>query len=217
VSLDITHPYRGDLQVTLQTPWGAAVLLQQRNQGGSADNIQRTLSESDLPALATFRGHSTQGDWRLSVQDLAPADVGVLNSWAVEFTTAGAPQGRVVLEDAPGTHIPDNDAAGIQRSLTSNATGRVGSVEVSVDISHSYVGDLQVRLRAPNGAEVILHDETGGSGDNLVKTYTSATTPALGGLAGTPISGTWRLSVSDLAAQDAGKLNTWRVVIHPAP
>ncbi len=216
VSLDITHPYRGDLQVTLQTPWGAAVLLQQRNQGGSADNLQRTISESDLPDLATFRGHSTQGDWRLSVQDLAPADVGVLNSWAVEFTTAGTPPGRVVLEDAPGTHIPDNDTAGIQRSLTSSAPGLVGSVEVSVDISHGYIGDLRVSLRAPAGTEVILHDETGGSGDNLVKTYTSATTPALGGLAGNPISGTWRLSVSDLAAQDVGKLNTWRVVIHPA-
>jgi M6 family metalloprotease-like protein len=216
VSLDITHTYRGDLQVTLLTPWGAAVLLQQRNQGGSADHIQRTINESDLPALATFHGRSTQGDWRLSVQDLAAADVGALNRWAVEFTTAGTPQGQVVLEEAPGTHIPDNNAAGIQRSLTSNAPGLVGSVEVSVDISHSYIGDLRVSLRAPAGTEAILHNETGGSGDNLVKTYTSATTAALGSLAGQAISGTWRLSVSDRAVQDVGKLNTWRVVIQPA-
>jgi M6 family metalloprotease-like protein len=216
VSLDITHTYRGDLQVTLLTPWGAAVLLQQRNQGGSADHIQRTINESDLPALATFHGRSTQGDWRLSVQDLAPADVGALNRWAVEFTTAGTPQGQVVLEEAPGTHIPDNNAAGIQRSLTSNAPGLVGSVEVSVDISHSYIGDLRVSLRAPAGTEAILHNETGGYGDNLVKTYTSATTAALGSLAGQAISGTWRLSVSDRAVQDVGKLNTWRVVIQPA-
>jgi len=216
VSLDITHAYRGDLQVTLLTPWGAAVLLQQRNQGGSADNIQRTISESDLPALATFRGRSAQGDWRLSVQDLAPADVGVLNSWAVEFTTAGTPQSQVVLEEAPGTHIPDNNAAGIQRTLTTNAPGQVGSVEVSVDISHTYIGDLRVSLGSPAGTEVILHNETGGSGDNLVKTYTSATTATLGSLAGQPISGTWRLSVSDRAGQDVGKLNTWRMVIHPA-
>jgi subtilisin-like proprotein convertase family protein len=216
VSLDITHTYRGDLQVTLLTPWGAAVLLQQRNQGGSADHIQRTINESDLPALATFHGRSTQGDWRLSVQDLAAADVGALNRWAVEFTTAGTPQGQVVLEEAPGTHIPDNDAAGIQRTLTTNAPGPVGSVEVSVDISHSYIGDLRVSLRAPAGTEAILHNETGGSGDNLVKTYTSATTAALGSLAGQAISGTWRLSVSDRAVQDVGKLNTWRVVIQPA-
>jgi len=92
----------------------------------------------------------------------------------------------------------------------------VGSVEVSVDISHSYIGDLRVSLRAPAGMEAILHNETGGSGDNLVKTYTSATTAALGSLAGQAISGTWRLSVSDRAVQDVGKLNTWRVVIQPA-
>jgi subtilisin-like proprotein convertase family protein len=216
VSLDITHTYRGDLQVTLLTPWGATVLLQQRNQGGSADHIQRTINESDLPALATFRGRSTQGDWRLSVQDLAPADVGVLNSWAVEFTTAGTPQGQVVLEEAPGTHIPDNDAAGIQRTLTTNAPGQVGSVEVSVDISHTYIADLRVSLGSAAGTEVILHHETGGSGDNVVKTYTSATTAGLGSLAGQTIRGTWRLTVSDRTGQDVGKLNTWRVVIHPA-
>jgi subtilisin-like proprotein convertase family protein len=49
-----------------------------------------------------------------------------------------------------------------------------------------------------------------------MKTYTAATTAGLGILAGQPISGSWRLAVSDRAGQDIGKLNTWRVVIHPA-
>jgi subtilisin-like proprotein convertase family protein len=134
----------------------------------------------------------------------------------VEFTTASTP-GKVVLEEAPGTHIPDNKPAGIQRSLTTNAPGQVGSVEVSVDISHPYVGDLRVTLLSPTGTKVILHNQTGGSGDNVVETYTSATTAALKSLAGQPITGAWRLNVSDRAGQDIGKLNTWRVVIHPAP
>jgi len=216
VMLDITHPYRGDLQVTLQAPWGAAVVLQQRNHGGSADNIQRTITESDLSALATFRGHSVQGAWRLLVQDLAARDVGTFNKWALEFATAGAPQGQVVLEESPGTHIPDNKPAGIQRTLTTNVPGQVGSVEVSVDISHAYVGDLRVSLLSPAGTEVVLHAQTGGSGDNVIKTYTVATTPALWGIAGQPILGTWRLKVSDHEVQDVGKLNRWRVVIQPA-
>ena len=80
--------YRGDLRVALQTPWGDAIVLHQRNQGGSADHVQRTIDESDLQALATLHGHSTKGDWRLFVQDLAPVDVGTLNCWALEFTTA---------------------------------------------------------------------------------------------------------------------------------
>ena len=38
----------------------------------------------------------------------------------------------------------------------------------------------------------------------------------LGTLAGQPINGTWRLSVSDTEGQDVGKLNSWRVVIQRA-
>lgn len=217
VTLDITHTYRGDLLVTLLAPWGDAIILHQRNQGGSADHIQRTIDESELQSLTKLHGHSTQGNWRLFIQDLAPADVGTLNGWALEFATAGQPQGQVVLEESPGTHIPDNNPAGIQRNLSTMVTGKVGSVEVSVDITHTFIADLRISLRSPAGTEVLLHDETGGSADNVVKTYTAATTVALGNLAGQPINGTWRLSVSDRVGQDVGKLNTWRVLIHPAP
>ena len=213
--LDITHTYRGDLRVTLQTPWGDEVRLHERNQGGSADHLQQTFDESNLQTLATLHGHSTKGDWRLLVQDLAPADTGKLNRWALEFTTAGTSQGQVVLEEAPGTHIPDNNAAGIQRNLSSNAAGNVGTMEVSLDITHTYIRDLRISLRSPAGTEVILHDNTGGSADNLVKNYTNATTTGLGSLAGQPISGTWHLSVADTAGQDVGKLNSWRIVIEP--
>ena len=216
VTLDISHTYRGDLRVTLVTPWGDAIVLHQRHQGGSADNIQRTIDESDVQALATLHGRSTKGDWRLLAQDLAPVDVGTLNRWALEFAAVAQPQGPVVLEEAPGTHIPDNDPVGIQRSLSTNAPGNVGSVEVSVDIAHTWIADLQISVRSPAGTDVILHDETGGSADDVVKTYTATTTPALGNLAGQSISGDWHLRVSDRVGQDVGKLNTWRVVIHPA-
>jgi subtilisin-like proprotein convertase family protein len=198
-------------------PWGDEIRLHERNQGGDADDIKETFDESNLQALATLHGHNARGDWRLWVQDLAAADVGTLNRWALEFITAGQSQAQVVLEEAPGTHIPDNNPVGIQRKLTTTATGKIGSVEVSVDISHTYVGDLRISLSSPAGMEVILHDQAGGSAENLVTTYTNATTAALGNLAGQPINGSWRLNVSDRAGQDIGKLNRWRLVINRAP
>ena len=217
VTLDISHTYRGDLRVTLLTPWGDAIILHQRRQGGSADDIKRTIDESDVQALATLQGRSTKGDWRLRVQDLARLDVGTLNRWALEFATVAQQQGPIVLEEAPGTHIPDADPAGIQRILSTSASGNVGSVEVSVDITHTWIADLRISLRSPAGTEVILHDQSGGSADDVVKTYTEATTPALSGLAGQSIDGDWQLGVSDDVGQDVGKLNSWRLVIHPAP
>jgi len=162
-----------------------------------------------------LRGRGTRGNWRLQVEDLAPADTGRLERWALAFTTSGAGPAEVVLEEAPGTHIPDANPAGIARSLATAATGTVGSVEVTVDISHSWIGDLWLTLRSPSGDDVVLHDQSGGSTANLRETYTAATTAGLGVLAGKPIAGNWRLGVADLAASDVGKLNRWKVVIRP--
>jgi len=217
VGVDITHPYRGDLRVTLTTPWGVVLELHPKGRGGGADNLIVTFDETTLPALATLRGRPTQGGWQLTVQDLAPADTGRLNRWSLDFTTTGAtPLGPIELKEASGTSIPDNSPAGIERVLAAVSTARIGGVEVSVDISHTWIGDLRVSLRSPAGSEVILHDGTGGSDDNLVRTYTTANTPSLAALAGQPAGGSWRLKVVDRDAQDLGKLNNWRVLIKPA-
>lgn len=215
VTLDIAHTYVGDLRVTLLTPWGDAIRLHDR-QGSDADDIKRTLDETALQTLATLRGRGTRGNWRLQVEDLAPADTGTLERWALAFTTSGAGPAEVVLEEAPGTHVPDASPAGVARSLATAATGTVGSVEVTVDISHPWIGDLRLTLRSPSGDQVVLHDQAGGSTANLRETYTAATTPGLGTLAGKPIAGNWQLGVADLAASDVGKLNRWKVVIRPA-
>ena len=218
IGVDIDHPYRGDLRVTLATPWGALIELHPRNDGGNADHLKVTFDETSRPALSTLHGRSTQGAWRLNVQDLAAADVGRLNRWWVECTTTPAGGGTqpVVLTESPGLAIPDNNAAGIERALVTAQAGEIGSVEVTLDLSHTYIGDLRVRLRSPAGTEAVLHDRTGGAADNIARTYTPATTPALAALAGKPIAGAWALLVSDHDAVDVGKLNRWSVTIRRA-
>jgi M6 family metalloprotease-like protein len=217
VGVDIKHPFRGDLKVTLTTHWGVVVELHPRNQGGNADDLKVTYDESSLPALATLRGKNTQGDWKLTVQDLAAADTGRLNKWFLEFSmAAGASTEPVLLEESPGVAIPDSPSPGIERTLVTAETGQVNSVEVAVDISHSYIGDLQVRLKSPAGTEIVLHDRAGVSADNIVRTYTPATTPLLASLAGEAIAGTWKLLVRDHDRADVGKINRWKLTIRRA-
>jgi M6 family metalloprotease-like protein len=216
VGIDISHSFRGDLRVLLTPPWGTAVELHPKGRGGSADNLKVVYDEATLPALATLRGRSTHGAWRLTVQDLAPADTGRLNRWSLAFSGAGATNAPIELKESVGTPIPDFPHTGIERGLTTASTGQTGSVEVSVDIAHTWIGDLRVSLLPPSGAEVVLHDRVGGSDQNLVRTFTTATTPALSALAGRPVAGSWRLRVADQEARDDGKLNSWRVLIKPA-
>jgi subtilisin-like proprotein convertase family protein len=134
----------------------------------------------------------------------------------LQFDATGAQTGPITLEEMPGTHIPDNKPAGIQRTLSTDASGSVSAVELSVDITHSWIGDLKVSLRSPAGTEVSVHNRSGRNSDNIKMTYTVSNTPALSNFAAEPIKGNWTLHVSDHAGADLGKLNAWRLVLHPA-
>jgi subtilisin-like proprotein convertase family protein len=135
-----------------------------------------------------------------------------LNSWRLEIAANG---GLVTLEDAAGVSIPDNNPTGVERALTATAEGLVKDVEVSVDITHTYIGDLLVTLVSPAGTNVVLHQRAGGSADNLIKTFAATNTPGLQTLRGQQIQGTWKLKVADLDAIDVGKLNRWALKITP--
>jgi subtilisin-like proprotein convertase family protein len=214
VSVDITHTFIGDLRLTLTAPSGTAVVFHDRN-GGNTDNLQRSFDLTSTPAFGALRGQSSQGNWTLLVQDLAAVDNGVLNRWELEIS--GRRNAVVELSEAPGAAIPDNNPAGIERTLNANDAGMVDNVEVAVDITHTFIGDLQVTLVSPQGTSVSLHQRVGGSADNIIKTYTSANTPQLQTVSGQPIQGAWRLRIADLEAADVGKLNNWSLKIQRRP
>jgi subtilisin-like proprotein convertase family protein len=210
ITLDITHTFIGDLRATLTAPSGTSVVLHNRS-GGNADNLQRSFDTASTPGLSVLLGQAVQGDWQLLVQDLAAVDTGRLNRWEMEIVPSA--NATVTFSETPGISIPDNNPTGIERQLTTNATGTVNELEVTVDITHTFIGDLNVTLHTPAGTSVALHQRTGGNTDNLIQRYTFTNTPALQTLRGQPIQGTWRLRVADLEAQDAGKLNQWGVKI----
>ena len=103
-------------------------------------------------------------------------------------------------------NIPDNNATGVTSSIAvSGRTGNApGNAQVAVDIVHTYQGDLIVDLVAPDGSVYNLHNRTGGSADNIKKTYTV-------NLASEALNGSWKLRVADRAAADTGYINAWSV------
>jgi subtilisin-like proprotein convertase family protein len=112
-------------------------------------------------------------------------------------------------EATPALTIPDNNPAGISSTIAIAQAGTAKSMKVSVDITHTFIADLQVELIAPSGQRATLHSRTGGSQDNLITMYDSATTSALTPLLSQSVQGQWSLRVTDRAGQDVGKLNKW--------
>ena len=58
---------------------------------------------------------------------------------------------------APALSIPDNNPTGIKTPLVFTDMALIGSIKVSVDITHTYIGDLQINLITPSGTSVPLH------------------------------------------------------------
>ena len=210
VNIDLQHTYIGDLQLALISPSGKQVTLHNR-QGGRTNNIQRRYSIKDIPAFINLSGEPLQGDWHLIIYDLAAFDTGQLNTWeliidASTFQTFESTNYR-------GLAIPDNDQHGIDSFISCNQNGVLEDISVSVDITHSYIGDLLVTLKSSSGEAILLHSQEGWEADNIIKTYSTKTSPELSKLINKPIQGDWVLNVSDNAGEDIGKLNQWSLVL----
>lgn len=122
---------------------------------------------------------------------------------------AGDRTTEIQVQRVENLAIPDDDPAGIGSRIFIERNGSIRRLAVRVNITHTYIGDLLVRLVAPDGRGVDLHNRTGGRTDNLVTSYDESSTAALANLHGLDIRGTWSLEVSDRARIDLGQLNSW--------
>ncbi len=103
--------------------------------------------------------------------------------------------------------IPDNTAGGVTSTIQIGNDSAVHNLEVHLDITHPYKGDLTVALTSPEGTRIVFIDREGGSGDNIVGDF------ALPQFDGESLAGSWQLQVADLAASDTGTLNSWSLTV----
>ncbi len=78
------------------------------------------------------------------------------------------------------------------------------SVKVTIDLQHSWIGDLTVSLQPPSGNSIVLHDREGSGKNDIVRSYDASLIPRLATLAGAPVTGDWVLEVTDHAFRDQG-------------
>ena len=124
--------------------------------------------------------------------------------WTLSTGTT-VPPGEA-YESTTDVAIPDNGAA---VTSTVTVTGRTGNapatLSVGVDIRHTWRGDLVVDLVAPDGSAYRLKNSSSNdSADNVVATYTVNASSE-------PANGAWKLRVQDVAAQDTGYINSWKL------
>jgi subtilisin family serine protease len=109
--------------------------------------------------------------------------------------------------------IPDASATGATSPLRISDQGLVQDVQIRVEITHEFLGDIDITIIAPDGEQVLLQSRTLGSQTELRQTYTLATTPALTRLLRRSTAGNWQLRVVDHAPGAVGRILQWEVVL----
>jgi subtilisin family serine protease len=128
---------------------------------------------------------------------------------AVELASPAQPSPVTVVSTVRDVVIRDFGTATLKIAVAENRP--LTGIKVRVEIDHTYIGDLLVRLSAPAAMSqgiITLHDRQGGGTDNLKKTYDTVSTPALLGLLGKKPAGEWKLTVKDTARLDTGTLRS---------
>ncbi|MBW4520157.1 MAG: S8 family serine peptidase [Scytolyngbya sp. HA4215-MV1] len=109
--------------------------------------------------------------------------------------------------------IPDDNPQGITSTIQISEAAAARDIQVSINLEHTYLGDIEISLIAPSGKEVLLQSRNLGRKTNLQFTYVPQTTPSLKNLLNQPTQGRWQLRIVDRAPSDTGTLKSWQLTL----
>ena len=147
----------------------------------------------------------------------AHAAVRLAETWgSAALTSANLEEARATRRGS--ATIPDGEGA-VTQTVNIVRDLVIERVEVTVDIDHTYIGDLSLRLVSPAGTEAWLLRHPGRTElspygldqNNIDFTFTSVLSM------GEHAVGTWTLSVQDDEASDIGTLKSWSLNVIGRP
>ncbi|MGW4384135.1 M4 family metallopeptidase [Kitasatospora sp. NPDC004531] len=114
---------------------------------------------------------------------------------------------RAVVANTTRTPIPDKGDAVYSDIQVTGLDGQApGDLKVSVDIKHTWRGDVVLDLVGPDGTVYSLKKvDLSDSADNIIETYTVDASAQ-------PANGTWRLKAQDMYKGDSGYIDNWKLV-----
>ncbi|WP_340066491.1 reprolysin-like metallopeptidase [Ascidiimonas aurantiaca] len=146
------------------------------------------------------------------------------------FTMAPVNCNTFISRSTPVT-ISENGTPSVSAVLNVIDDLQITDIDVSVDITHTFVSDLTIRLRSPSGTEVVLFSRSCGELENIVAVFDDdgqpatcrVNPPALAGAVepvqslssffGESAAGQWTLLVDDSENIDGGSINDFRISV----
>jgi subtilisin-like proprotein convertase family protein len=197
-----------------------ALAVQARTEAGFTSDVRvlrHLLARTSRVVDASDSTPESDGGWRTNAAGFKfnqNYGFGLIDADAL---TAAAVQYSGVTEQVTHTKsttnvnqtIPDNNATGISRSFEITSSGKLESVLVTLNITHSYRGDLEAYITSPSGYRSrLMYRDSADSGNNINWTYQTVA------FWGEEVQGTWTITVTDRVAQDIGIWNSYAVTFY---
>ena len=101
--------------------------------------------------------------------------------------------------------IPDSTGEGLSVYIDIPETFEIYEANSKVNISHTWKGDITLKIKPPRGTFRTLHGGTGGSQDDIIETFD------LSAYKGRNAQGLWELWMYDGAPNHGGSFNLWEL------
>ncbi|WP_329742273.1 protease pro-enzyme activation domain-containing protein [Dyella sp. A6] len=171
--------------------------------GGSISSYAWTFGDGGTSTSAD-PSHTYAAAGSYNVTETVTDSTGATSSKTESVTVSSSSNGGVFSNN---TSMVINDNATVTSSI--NVSGESGSapsaLQVHVNITHNWSGDLEIVLYEPNGSYVVLRQPDYNNDGNIDTTYTVNASSVQG-------NGTWKLEVIDNDPWyfgDYGTLNNW--------
>jgi subtilisin-like proprotein convertase family protein len=138
VEVNITHSYRSDVVLELESPSGKRITLRQPSKEDGSDNLIGVYPQNlkSVTPFSELAGEALSGSWFLHVSDQAPSDDGVLNSWRLSqkqyIYSGGSANSPVRVNGLPSGNTYTCSIAGIYSDVSPSRQSESKSAGVLV-------------------------------------------------------------------------------------
>lgn len=196
-------------------------------------NIVESATVSSNLFTTNLLASNTNYFWRVKPKNLCGD--GIFSS-IFSFTTQNISCQSFNSNNTP-TNIPDNNATGITSiiNIATSETVLITDVNLTLNVTHPWIGDLTVSLTSPNGTEITLISSRTDDGNNYSNTTFDDDASSLINTGSAPFTGSfrpeqplsifnsefsngnWLLKIVDSGPADIGTLDNWSIEICGSP
>lgn len=215
---------------TLNLSWDANANATSYDVEVASDNAFTTVVAAGTTSSNTFTvgglDELTTYFWRILPKN--PSCFGQFTP-AFSFKTGEESCTTATATDGPKP-ISASGSPTVNSVINLEQSGTVSGINLTINLTHSYVGELTATLISPSGTEVVVLDATCGSANNINATFDDSgvevvcsnnpaisgivlPTEALANLNGENASGNWTLRIKDNESGDGGSLVGWSLNI----